>query len=177
MFVVVVVLAKSCPALCNPWTAAHQAPLSFTVFQSLLSRLNSLIQQHHSYDALYFVKLFFPHQVADYIFQRWPYQYVYPIPHHRLTRSQSFLWRGERSVFPLFESQWDYDGCDWGKMTDVCVCDFWLGVLPNQTLTLYTATMLWGSPEVIKSQHWPSDVWVHEPSEIPAPATEPPQLI
>ena len=59
----------------------------------------------------------------------------------------------------------------------VCVCDFWLGVLPNQTLTLYTATMLWGIPEVIKSQHWPSDVWVHEPSEIPAPATEPPQLI
>ena len=37
-----------------------------------------------------------------------------------------------------------------------CVCDFWLGVLPNQALTLYSATMLWGSPEVIKSQHWPS---------------------
>ena len=59
----------------------------------------------------------------------------------------------------------------------VCVCDFWLGVLPNQALTLYTATMLWGSPEVMKSQHRPSDVCMHGPSQIPALAAESPQLI
>ena len=122
LLIVVVQSLSHVQLFATPWTAAHQAPLSFTVSRSLLSQLYSLIQQHHSYDALYFMKLFFPHQVADYIFQRWPHQYVYPIPHHRLTRSLSFLWRGEGSVFPLFESQWDYDGCDRGKMTDgVCV--------------------------------------------------------
>ena len=29
-------VAQSCPTLCDPWTAAHQASLSFTIPQSLL---------------------------------------------------------------------------------------------------------------------------------------------
>ena len=33
-------VAKSCVTLCNPWTAAHQASLSFTISQSLLKLLS-----------------------------------------------------------------------------------------------------------------------------------------
>ena len=32
--------AKSCPTLCNPWTAAYQASLSFTISQSLLKLMS-----------------------------------------------------------------------------------------------------------------------------------------
>ena len=33
-------VAKSCPSLCDPWTAAHQAPLSSTVSQDLLKLMS-----------------------------------------------------------------------------------------------------------------------------------------
>ena len=33
-------IPKSCPTLCDPWTAAHQASLSFTIFQSLLKLMS-----------------------------------------------------------------------------------------------------------------------------------------
>ena len=33
-------ITKSCPTLCDPWTAAHQASLSFTIFQSLLKLMS-----------------------------------------------------------------------------------------------------------------------------------------
>ena len=32
---------KSCPTLCDPWTAAHQASLSFTIFRSLLKLMST----------------------------------------------------------------------------------------------------------------------------------------
>ena len=35
-----VVVVQSCPTLCNPWTEAHQASLSFTISQSLLKLLS-----------------------------------------------------------------------------------------------------------------------------------------
>ena len=35
-------VAKSCPTLCNPWTATHPASLSFTVSHSLLKFMLSL---------------------------------------------------------------------------------------------------------------------------------------
>ena len=33
-------VTQSCPTLCNPWTAARQAPLSFTISQSLLKPMS-----------------------------------------------------------------------------------------------------------------------------------------
>ena len=33
-------VAQSCPTLCNPWTAARQASLSITNFQSLLKLMS-----------------------------------------------------------------------------------------------------------------------------------------
>ena len=33
-------ITKSCPTLCDPWTAAHQGSLSFTIFQSLLKLMS-----------------------------------------------------------------------------------------------------------------------------------------
>ena len=42
-------VAQSCPSLCNPWTAAHQTPLSFTISQSLrkLMSVESEIPSNH----------------------------------------------------------------------------------------------------------------------------------
>ena len=42
-------VAKSCPALCNPWTAVFQASLSFTLFQSLLklTSIESVMPPNH----------------------------------------------------------------------------------------------------------------------------------
>ena len=40
-------VAKSCPTLCNPWTAVHQAPLSFTIPLSLLKSIESVILSNH----------------------------------------------------------------------------------------------------------------------------------
>ena len=34
-------VAQSCPTLCDPWTAAHQACLSITISQSLLKLMSS----------------------------------------------------------------------------------------------------------------------------------------
>ena len=34
-------VAKSCPTLCDPWTAAHRASLSFTIFWSLLTFMST----------------------------------------------------------------------------------------------------------------------------------------
>ena len=33
-------VAQLCPTLCDPWTAAHQASLSFTISQSLLKLMS-----------------------------------------------------------------------------------------------------------------------------------------
>ena len=40
---------KSCPTLCNPWTAAHQSSLSFTISQSLLKLMSieSVMPSNH----------------------------------------------------------------------------------------------------------------------------------
>ena len=42
-------IAQSCLTLCNPWTAAHQASLSFTISQSLLKLMStvSIILSNH----------------------------------------------------------------------------------------------------------------------------------
>ena len=42
-------VAQSCPTLCNPWTAACQAFLSFTIFQSLLKLMSieSMMPSNH----------------------------------------------------------------------------------------------------------------------------------
>jgi len=42
-------VTKSCPILCAPWTAAHQAPLSFTISQSLrkLMSVESVMPSNH----------------------------------------------------------------------------------------------------------------------------------
>ena len=46
---VIVVQAKSCPILCDPWTAAYQAFLSFTISQSLLKLMSieSVMPSNH----------------------------------------------------------------------------------------------------------------------------------
>ena len=42
-------VAQSCPAICDPWTTAHQASLSFTNSQSLpkLMSIKSVMPSHH----------------------------------------------------------------------------------------------------------------------------------
>ena len=42
-------VAKSCPTLCKPWTAAHQAFLSFTISQSVLKLMSieSVMPSNH----------------------------------------------------------------------------------------------------------------------------------
>ena len=40
-------VAESCPTLCNPWTAVHQASLSFTIPRSLLKSIESVILSNH----------------------------------------------------------------------------------------------------------------------------------
>ena len=42
-------ITKSCRTLCNPWTAAHQAPLSFTISWNLLKLMSieSVMLSHH----------------------------------------------------------------------------------------------------------------------------------
>ena len=42
-------VAKSCPTLCNPWTAARQAFLSFTISQSVLKLMSieSVMPSNH----------------------------------------------------------------------------------------------------------------------------------
>ena len=40
-------VTKSCPTLCNPWIAAHQPSLSFTISQSFLKLVGDAIQPSH----------------------------------------------------------------------------------------------------------------------------------
>ena len=35
-------VARSCPTLCSPWSAAHRASFSFTIFQSLLKLMSTV---------------------------------------------------------------------------------------------------------------------------------------
>ena len=42
-------VAQSCPTLCDPWAAEHQASLSFAIFQSLLKLMSmeSVLPSNH----------------------------------------------------------------------------------------------------------------------------------
>ena len=69
-----------CPILCDPWTAAHQASLSFTISQSLLKLMSieAVMPSYHLIPCHHLFLLFsvfpsirvFPHEFALYI--RWP---------------------------------------------------------------------------------------------------------
>ena len=43
-YVCVCLVAHSCPTLCNPWTVAHQAPLSMGILQARILEWVALLQ-------------------------------------------------------------------------------------------------------------------------------------
>ena len=57
-----VVQLLSCVQLfVTPWTAARQAPLSFTVSQSVLKFLNLIIKKYYNFTKQYFLLCSGPH--------------------------------------------------------------------------------------------------------------------
>ena len=65
-------VAQSCPTLCTPWTAAHQATLSFTVSWSLLKLMSieSVMTSNHLilYCRLLFLPSVFPSIIASIVY-------------------------------------------------------------------------------------------------------------
>ena len=69
-------IAQSCPILCNPWTAACQASLSFTISQSLLKLMSIELMMPSSHLILCLPLLLLPSIFPNIrVFSRKAYQY------------------------------------------------------------------------------------------------------